>query len=363
MGEVRLRLRNLKGDVEAWYPLTPVEGNLDVRGQLCLRWSVELKYGAGSAWKLRAFCYLGLQIAQLVTLGMTLVHFLQNGYYMYLFVSICIIVVVVLVSLMFTTSVSTPVQPDVGARVKVRDQNSDNVFGKVVATPFSSAKPPARRPLSTKPSPRGSSRGGGRSRATQMNLPPRAPPGGGGGRNPPRAPPPGGYGRRDTASVAGSSVAGMGGGRRSAAPAAGSGGGGAVSARSSARSSARGAAAAQRSCSHRRQLPRWRAPARLLAEARVREITATRDHPLLPAPRPEGSPGRAAAAPAGLRAAPAAARRPSAAAPPPRRIRTMILTTRTRTSSTTRTVGRGPPAGPGPGGRSPRPRLPIRRRV
>ena len=250
MGEVRLRLRNLiGGDVaEAWYPLTPVEGNLDVRGQLCLRWSVELKYGAGSAWKLRAFCYLGLQIAQLVTLGMTLVHFLQNGYYMYLFVSICIIVVVVLVSLMFTTSVSTPVQPDVGARVKVRDQNGDNVFGKVVATPFSSAKPPARRPLSTKPSPRGSSRGGGGEAALRkMNLPPRAPPGGGAGgvtNLPLRAPPPGGYGRRDTASVAGSSVAGMGSGRRSAAPAAaGSGGGGAVSARSSARGSARGSAA------------------------------------------------------------------------------------------------------------------------
>ena len=35
MGEVRLRLRNfIGGDVaEAWHPLTPVEGNLDVRGR------------------------------------------------------------------------------------------------------------------------------------------------------------------------------------------------------------------------------------------------------------------------------------------------------------------------------------------
>ena len=46
-------------------------------GQLCLRWRVELSYGAGSAWKMRAFAYLALQLSQVITLSMTLLHFAQ----------------------------------------------------------------------------------------------------------------------------------------------------------------------------------------------------------------------------------------------------------------------------------------------
>ena len=62
----RLDVRQLMaGSVaETWLPLAPVEGNLDVQGQLCLRWSVELSYAAGMSWKVRAFCNLFLQLAQ-----------------------------------------------------------------------------------------------------------------------------------------------------------------------------------------------------------------------------------------------------------------------------------------------------------
>ena len=67
---------------------------------------MELTYAAGASWKIRAVLYLLLQLGQLATLAMTLLHFAQHGYYVYLFVLICIVILTCAVSLMFTTSVN-----------------------------------------------------------------------------------------------------------------------------------------------------------------------------------------------------------------------------------------------------------------
>lgn len=135
MGECRLRLRQLiAGSVpELWMPLQPVEGNLEAKGGLCVRWDVELKYGAGITWKIRAFGYFVMNVAQLSAACLTILHFAQHGYVMYLLNVVGIMGATAFVSLMFASSVDQPAKPEVGQRVRVRDENGVEHVGRVIA--------------------------------------------------------------------------------------------------------------------------------------------------------------------------------------------------------------------------------------
>jgi hypothetical protein len=137
MGEVRLRLRQLLAGScqETWIPIQPTEGNLDVKGHLCLRWGTELQYGAGYAWKARAFGYFAIHLAQITTLGLTLVHFAQHGYYLYLIGCLLIVGLTGFVSLMFAISVNKPINPKMGDRVRVETEDGREEYGTVVGTP------------------------------------------------------------------------------------------------------------------------------------------------------------------------------------------------------------------------------------
>ena len=99
MGEVQISLGEiLQGPVaESWHPLMPTAESilaaaeasrerrpidaqtLGMRGQLCVRWDVDVSFAAGGAWKCRAFGYLALQVAHLVAFCGTLVHLVQHG--------------------------------------------------------------------------------------------------------------------------------------------------------------------------------------------------------------------------------------------------------------------------------------------
>ena len=110
MGEVRLRMRHLMaGSVpELWVPLQPVEGNLDVKGGLCIRWHTDLKYGAGPMWKLRAAGYFVLNVSQIGVVGLVLWHLALSGLIMYLVGVVSIVALTGFVSMMFASSVSQP---------------------------------------------------------------------------------------------------------------------------------------------------------------------------------------------------------------------------------------------------------------
>ena len=99
MGEVQISLGEiLQGPVaESWRLLMPTAESivaaaeasterrpidaqtLGMRGQLCVRWDVDVSFAAGGAWKCRAFGYLTLQVAHLVAFCGTLVHLVQHG--------------------------------------------------------------------------------------------------------------------------------------------------------------------------------------------------------------------------------------------------------------------------------------------
>jgi len=134
MGECRLRLRQLiAGDMtELWMPLQPVEGNLEVQGQLCVRWDTELRYGAGVTWKLRALRDFVMNLLQLGALGLSILHFAQHGYVLYLINMVLIFIMAFVVSLMFASSISQPAKPEVGQRVRFFDKAGEEKLGKVV---------------------------------------------------------------------------------------------------------------------------------------------------------------------------------------------------------------------------------------
>ena len=134
MGECRLRLRQLiAGDMtELWMPLQPVEGNLEVQGQLCVRWDTELRYGAGVTWKLRALRDFVMNLLQLGALGLSILHFAQHGYVLYLINMVLIFIMAFVVSLMFASSISQPAKPEVGQRVRFFDEAGEEKLGKVV---------------------------------------------------------------------------------------------------------------------------------------------------------------------------------------------------------------------------------------